>query len=293
MGSKYAKSNNEEINQKTNNVKAYKNNKDYKCETEDISINLQTKENTDNSSVNTTTDIFENSKLKNDFVPFKFEWKGNGSKVILAGSFLNNWTTFLNMEKNGKTGIFEKFLYLPRNKHEFKFIVDNNWTCSNQYETIPNQYNGLNNYIDLTNNILPDKINKNEENKNQINIEEKKSKKSKKIYNCKYPLINELNTTAPYVIEHYRPCFNIDYQSRQDIIEFLNKFKYLKYKENNFNTENNTSRKIMVWPHEKLMHLCPNLEDIFEENEHNFRTCTTIRNKHKYLTIVYYKPKLN
>ena len=27
------------------------------------------------------------------------------------------------------------------------------------------------------------------------------------------------------------------------------------------------------------MHLCPNLEDIFEENEHNFRTCTTIRNK--------------
>ena len=48
----------------------------------------------------------------------------------------------------------------------------------------------------------------------------------------------------------------------------------------------------MVWPHEKLMHLCPNLEDLNEQSINNyFRICTTFRSKHKYLTIVYYKPK--
>ena len=42
------------------------------------------------------------------------------------------------------------------------------------------------------------------------------------------------------------------------------------------------------------MHCCPNMNDldIKENNKSNyFRICTTIRNKHKFLTAVYYKPK--
>ena len=58
--------------------------------------------------------------------------------------------------------------------------------------------------------------------------------------------------------------------------------------------ENNTYKKILVFPHGKLMHCCPNMNDldIKENNKSNyFRICTTIRNKHKFLTAVYYKPK--
>lgn len=303
MGSKYAKSNNEEINNTNTSEfsKTFKITKDYKCE-EDFSLNLQTKENTDNSSIN-TTDILENLKTKNDFVPFLFEWKGDGAKVVLTGSFLNNWTTFVNMEKNEKTGNFEKLLYLPRTKHEFKFIVDNNWVCNTQYQTIPNQYNGMNNFIDLTNVIIPEiankkeenniKENKNEDNNSKMNLEEKITKKAKRTYNCQYPLINELNTTAPCIIHHYRPRFNIDRISEQ--IKIVSGFKrrdWFIIRDKNIYTENNASKKIMAWPHEKLMHLCPNLEDLNEQSINNyFRICTTFRSKHKYLTIVYYKPK--
>lgn len=305
MGSKFSKTNNEETEEQNNKINTFKNNKKYNCETEDISLNRQTKENTDSSSITTTTEYFESSKFqdKDKFVYFTFEWKGEGKNVTLAGEFLNNWKSPLPMIKNKETGIFEKKLFLPRTKLCFKFVIDNNWVCSSQYPTTKDNSNNINNFIDLTNYNPPKTENKKEENKiidnnnisknNKNTIEEKKkntSKKPKKLYNCNYPSINELNTTAPSIIEHYKPNFNINYQSRQDILSNIAKKSNLKYKENNFNTENNTYKKIMVWPHEKLMHLCPNFEDL-NENERFFQTCTTIRNKHKYLTLVYYRPK--
>jgi len=303
MGSKYSKTYNEESEEQNKLINTFKSNKKYNCETEDISLNLQTKENTDNSSLTTTTECFENSKYQDKFVNFTFEWKGEGKNVTLAGEFLNNWKSPLAMIKNKETGIYERKLFLPRTKLCFKFVIDSNWVCSSQYPTTKDNSNNVNNFIDLTNYNPPETEMKKEENKivdnNNINknnkniIEEKKkntSKKPKKIYNCKYPSINELNTTAPSIIEHYKPNFNINYQSRQDLLSKMAKKSNLKYKENNFNTENNTYKKIMVWPHEKLMHLCPNLEDL-NENERFFQTCTTIRNKHKYLTLIYYRPK--
>ena len=302
MGSKYSKTNNEETEEQNNKINTFKNNKKYNCETEDISLYRQTKENTDSSSITTTTEHFESSKFQDKFVYFTFEWKGEGKNVTLAGEFLNNWKSPLPMIKNKETGIFERKICLPRTKLCFKFVIDNNWFCSSQYPTTKDNSNNINNFIDLTNYNPPKTENKKEENKiidnnnisknNKNTIEEKKkntSKKPKKLYNCNYPSINELNTTAPSIIEHYKPNFNINYQSRQDLLSNAKKSN-LKYKENNFNTENNTYKKIMVWPHEKLMHLCPNCEDL-NENERFFQTCTTIRNKHKYLTLVYYRPK--
>lgn len=296
MGTKYSKGNTEEI--KDQAKKKYHNNKNYKCETDDISLNLQTKENTDNSSITTASEILDISQIKHEFVPFTFEWKGNSSKVVLTGSFLNNWNTFITMQKNEKTGIFQKTFLLPRTKHQFKFIVDNNWVCSDQYPTMPNEFNGLNNFIDLTNINPPETIKKKENNDNNTNnkinkiINEENNnislKKQKKTYNCKWPLINELNTSAPCIMQHYIPRFDINYQSNQQLIWM--KFQ-LEYKEKNFNTENKTSEKILIWPHEKLMHICPNIKDLSEENVNYFRSCSTVRNKHKYLTIVYYKPK--
>jgi hypothetical protein len=296
MGSKYSKSNTEDIKEQAKFLKMQLNNKNYKCEADDISLNLQTKDNTDTSSITTASEIFKISQIKNDFVPFTFEWKGSCSNVVLTGSFLNNWTTFVALQKNEKTGIFQKTFLLPRTKHQFKFIVDNNWACSDQYPTIPNEFKGLNNFIDLTNTKPPEKTQKEGNNDNNLNnniIKKEKSniilKKQKKAYDSKWPKISELNTYAPCIMQHYIPRFDIEYQSRQDFIGI--NLKELEFKVRNFNTENNTSKKIMVWPHEKLFHVCPNVKDLSEESENYFRSCTTIRNKHKYLTVVYYKPK--
>ena len=102
---------------------------------------------------------------------------------------------------------------------------------------------------------------------------------------------NPQNMIPPNIIQHYIPRFNLNYQSNQNRI---GRKKYLKYTERNLKTENNTYKKILVFPHEKLMHCCPNMNDldIKENNKSNyFRICTTIRNKHKFLTAVYYKPK--
>ena len=301
MGSKYSQSNTEDTKQNDKKIKTINKNKNYISETEDISIKLETKENTDNSSITTATDRVDNTHQGQELVPFTFEWKeGDHSQVILTGTFLNNWSTYVSMTKNKQTGIFEKTLFLPRAKHEFKFIIGNNWVCSDQYPTVPNQYNGLNNFIDLTNAIYPEnkiiRKKNNEDNNNKIEIEENNNinvdnaKKAKKIYNSRYPHITEMNNTAPCIIHHYRPQFDIDYQSRQIFIS-LKKKESFQYKEKNINTENNTFKKIMIWPHEKLLHACPNLGNLYEDNDNYYRISSTQRNKHKYLTIVYYKPK--
>lgn len=56
-----------------------------------------------------------------------------GSKVYVAGSF-NNWDTTKN-KLAGKEGFFSLNMFLPSGRHEYKFVVNNNWTtdpnCAN------------------------------------------------------------------------------------------------------------------------------------------------------------------
>ena len=100
-------------------------------------------------------------------------------------------------------------------------------------------------------------------------------------------MVHELNSTAPNTIVHYKPSFNIDYQSNQDKIDAKLNFNY---KEKNPLTENNTYKKILICPHEKLMHFCQNINDLNNLKRYT-KGCTTTRNKHKFLTVVYYRPK--
>ena len=318
MGSKQSQNNNKE---EKDPEKPYNINKKYNTEVDDISLTNPTKENSENSSITTVTDIFD-SQINT--VLYKFEWKeGYGQKIQICGDFLDNWKLKVFMKKNEKTGFYEVILPLSKKRHDFKFIVDEKWVCSRQYPNNYDDHNNLNNFIDLTNYSTPNELikeykadksielnnlknnkvnNKEEEHKNQISP--KKDEKRKKTYNCKFPSNNDLNTYAPAIMWHYKPIFNIDYQSNQiTITEKISKddekalkkkvepFLPFLYKEKNFNTENNTSKKIMTWPHEKLMHFCTNLEDIENDYKHFFRICTTNRNKHKFLTIIYYKPK--
>lgn len=295
MGSKYSQNNKDEIKPK----KIFNIVKDYSIETEELSLSNQTKENTDNSSITMNSEIYDN---RNKYIYYKFEWIGEGKNVLLSGDFSDNWKTKIYMKKNEETGIFEVILPLERKKFNFKFIIDGDWVCSKQYQTTYDNHNNLNNFIDLTNfNKNSIKKEKNQNNINSItcNNQEtnnsfstyKKEEKKKRYYDCKYPLNNELNIVAPIIMTHYIYSFNIDYQSNQDFISVNPSKDFLQYKEKNFNTENNTYKKIMIWPHIKLLHSCSNLEDIKNKEKNYFRICVTNRNKHKFLTIIYYKPK--
>ena len=307
MGSKFSQSNNEEMKIEPQNWGSYEyeNSKKFnKFEgtTYSSSQNEQTQDNTD-ISVNQTrsenrTEI-ETEKNIPKLFPFKFEWKGLGTTVILTGSFLENWTIYKPMVKNLETETFETVEYLTKSKHYFKFIVDNKWVCSSKYQTIIDNTNNQNNFIDLTNYVPPEDLIKREEiKKGEIKIKHHRSKViildknaiKKKDYNCKYPLINELNSSAPCIIEHYLPSFNINYISNQNNIKNITKKKYLKYNDKSTLTENTTYKKILVCPHEKLMHFCENITNIKNEKKRYIKACTTVRNKHKYLTVVYYKP---
>ena len=295
MGSKYSQNNKDEIKPK----KIFNIVKDYSIETEELSLSNQTKENTDNSSITMNSEIYDN---KNKYIYYKFEWIGEGKNVLLSGDFSDNWKTKIYMKKNEETGIFEVILPLERKKFNFKFIIDGDWVCSKQYQTTYDNHNNLNNFIDLTNfnkNAIKKEKNQNNINSITCNNQEtnnsfstyKKEEMKKRYYDCKYPLNNELNIVAPIIMTHYIYSFNIDYQSNQDFISVNPSKDFLQYKEKNFSTENNTYKKIMIWPHIKLLHSCSNLEDIKNKEKNYFRICVTNRNKHKFLTIIYYKPK--
>ena len=53
---------------------------------------------TSNSEFKTKEDLI--IEKKDDRVPYKFEWKEGGNKVTITGSFLTNWTVFIDMVKN-------------------------------------------------------------------------------------------------------------------------------------------------------------------------------------------------
>ena len=165
----------------------------------------------------------------------------------------------------------------------------------------PNNDDKTENTTNFETNYNNQNNNKEENDKNQVT--QKKEDSRKKTYNCKYPLINELNIIAPVIMWHYKPLFNLDYPSNQDFLNLNKRKKSIKhknqengeknltYKEKNFNNENNTYKKIMTCPHEKLMHFCTNIEDMENININFFRLCTSVRTKHKFLTLIYYKPK--
>ena len=120
-----------------------------------FNTNISITEELNKSTKSTKMDsIFDN---KFELVPFKFEWRENESnskkelEVIITGSFLNNWEQCIKMEKNPETNIYEYYTTLPKEKHFFKYIINNRWLCSDLYPTTKDESNNINNFIDLTN----------------------------------------------------------------------------------------------------------------------------------------------
>jgi hypothetical protein len=278
-----------------------------------ISTSIKSNESNDvNKSYNTIISITEelnrSTKMDSTFdnklelVPFTFQWidKNNDPnkelEVMITGTFLNNWNKCIKMEKNPKTNIYEYKTSLPKEIHYFKYIVNNIWLCSDLYKMAKDNSNNINNYIDLTNyqtDISEKKIENNNETQIQNEKNEQKIKKKKKIkkindgYGLKYPLIKDLNIKAPNIIIHYQSPFILDDQSKQD--KFPN--NHFFYSNNNiYYNENNCYKEIFKFPHEKLGHITPNITDIMSNNNY-YRYSITERKKHKFLTLVYYKPK--
>ena len=244
-----------------------------------------------NSSLNETKTKEETTISKKDErIPFKFEWKEGGNKVTITGSFLSNWTVFIEMVKNPENGNFEFNINLPKSIHQFKFIVDNIWKCSNNYPILNDGSGNFNNVIDLTNFVIKDE----ENNSNQNDLEKEKEKdkkkkdknKNKNDYNCYIPNKNEMNIDAPFIPPHYINFYDIDYNTKQNVI---GKKKYLHFVEKDILSENSCYKSILRCPHVNLNH-CFNCCKIGNDDKY-IRSSTSQRYKHKLMTIIYYKPK--
>ena len=243
-------------------------------------------------------------KTKNDFIPYKFQWKEeeNSSckemEVMITGSFLDNWNICIPMIKNPKTNIYEYQTSLPKKKNYFKFIVNNNWRCCNLYPKIKDKSNNINNYIDLSiysfdNSIKNEKKNENsKENGIKKSYYEEIYEINKEGYDFKYPLIKDLNVTAPNIMANYQKSFCLENQSNQDKLSDIFISDSIYKNKNYLNYNNNCYKKIFNFPHEKMDHLLTNIENISSSSKY-IRFSTTERKIEKLITFVYYKPKYN
>ena len=226
-------------------------------------------------SETTTKNQTQTTISQDNKVPFKFEWKEGGNKVTITGSFLANWTMFIEMVKNPKTGFFEFNINLPREIHQFKFIIDGVWKCSNNYPKINDGHNNINNQIDLTN--YKSETNSEKENEENKNIKE---------YNCYNPKRDEMNSDAPNIPLHYFKPYVIDYNTHQFEIGNAN---FLKVHEKNLLSDNNSYKSIMIYPHVNLNHICSCCHC---SNDCNYiRTALSQKFKNKCLTVIFYTPK--
>ena len=248
----------------------------------------------------------ENTKVpeSNDLIPFKFEWKESGTDVKISGSFLDNWDRKEPLKFNSETKSYEITLKIPRGLNQFKFIVDDKWVCSKYYKVIKDKSNNDNNEIDT--NAINESTMNSSMNNNILDMKKKKKKlgKGNNDYNCLIPTKSAVNAEAPIIPLYFRSYINIDFNSNQlDKAKFNDKLLDLSEEKAKDTTkeneemlilnktkdllETNTFKSIMTIPHEKLSHLF-----LYCDSDNKYiRNAMTQRNKHKFLTVVYFSPK--
>ncbi|KXS15024.1 carbohydrate-binding module family 48 protein [Gonapodya prolifera JEL478] len=88
------------------------------------------------------------AKEKKGIIPVIITWTGGGKAVYVTGSF-NNWKHKIRMAKSYED--FTAILDLPPGTHHFKFIVDDEWRCSDDLPAAPDDAGNLVNYLLLDN----------------------------------------------------------------------------------------------------------------------------------------------
>ena len=232
----------------------------------------------------------KSSNLSLKEVPYTFTWDEGGKDIKVTGTFVK-WTKFYEMKYSQKEKRFKCIIRLPREKHEYKFIVDGVWKYSKKQPIKKDDKNNTNNFIDLTNYVPPNNKSKksiNEVKEEKVKIKEKKIKKKKKIikkkkdrgYGLIFPNKDMLNSEAPVVQQDYMETFFIDSHSNQNII---GRSKYFNYKTNEPFTEEKSYKELMFGPHININHSlkCVGRKNLLEMGI-NFRF------RDKNCTLVYY-----
>ena len=232
-----------------------------------------------------TRDTTKISEIKDETFPYKFIWNAGGKIVKIAGTFLDNWKKAKEMKKNINSGNFEIVINLTKSKHEFKFIVDNKWLCSRQYEIIQDKDN-YNNILDLTN--YSPNIEFSQDSQQTIR---KRARKLSTEYGCIYVKNSDLEREVPTLPSYFAKRFDINNKSNQ---------KYLNGNSKSF-VASNLNKKILInkeykaisnISHEKLLHFYYETEKDYNNNNY-IKSAITQRNNHKFLTFIYYSPKVN
>ena len=289
---------------------------------------IKTSKNKESSDEEKSTDSSnENDEKYKKRVPTLFEWKDGGENVFITGSFCD-WNQRFILNKNKYTDNFDLLLYLPEGKYEFKFIVDNNWVCSNYYNKITDEKNNTNNVIDNTHYLIKNyqyqKLNSNKSNssKNSYDSNYEIKNNSSKTNNIKkdfeqnygknYPEYSMFNKTPQIIPNYYKYNMNINFNTNQ--FKICNS-KYIDLNDSK-NLINDKYKSITLMPNIFVNHLymkCEksnkqndnnnysnllkpdNYDEIYNKQKHKkyIKITTTIRVRRKFATIVYVKPLKN
>ena len=244
---------------------------------------------------------------------FNIRWKAAGNHVKIAGAF-SSWK-IINMKKNSskKKIFFEKEIPIPKimkEKYQFKFIVDDEWKCSDNYPKIKDENGNTNNYID--NAYINEHMNyfKNKNNKeiitpynNEItnfksilNKSKDNSKDTKSSYGNIFPTDDQFNE-APKMPDVLGICTPLSEYTKQ---RNLGRKIYLKYSPMNLCS---SYKRIFPPGHSYMNHVLFNSKNKkrnkAEEKEKNFekknfiKINCNIKNKAKCLSILYFYPLID
>ena len=233
--------------------------------------------NISNPSLNTKENTSASDEERTSFT---FEWNEPCEKVQITGDF-NNWQA-VNMHQNPSTGFFEYRTILTKNAFYFKFIVDGSkWRCSDNYPIEKDNYNNVNNYINLA--TTDDSTKKISKAKNNVDTTEKKPSSD---YSCNFPKIGDLDDRVPKIPDLLKKEFNFDKDIQNNLL-FKNTKNYLDEKVEI--DKNDCYRKLISVPHDKLNHLF--LSTDYCKIKQYSKCIITQRFKRKLTTFVYYTAK--
>ena len=256
----------------------------------DFKENLSLSENNSNNEllsdtlssndINTTKENYDSNNTSE--ILYTFIWDEGGKNVKVTGSFVN-WSTSFDMKYYPEEKVFKYSHLLTKEKHSYKFIVDGIWKCNQKQPMIKDNSNNTNNYIDLSNYILPKKVEKEKTTKKKPKKKKEKKifkKKLEKGYDIKFPSKDDLNIEAPVVKEDYLETFLIDSHTNQN---FIGRSLYLNFKTNEPFTEEKSYKELLLAPHISINHSLKSVNKLdLLETGMNFRF------RDKNCTLVYY-----
>ena len=235
-----------------------------------------------------------NNNINNKYT---FIYPDKAQNVKLTGSFCD-WKIKYDMIKDPNDNKFKLALPLNNEIYQFKFIVDNEWKYSSNYQTQPDNLGNINNCIDLTNYFKKEEITKKNSkdklpligNENAPKTKETTSsdkeenkiiKRKESIYDCEYPSDDNI-IPMPLPNKRYYKSFKLDKYSHQNSI---GNQKYLNYDDKISLSYEASSKPIFLLGHVNLNHLIcfKNKKMITAKN------CMSFRYREKACTILYYK----